>query len=100
VKPEEKQLPIPPEAKTDPASAELLRAWVANNGLHCTMNLGCWGDDEAVVWGILLSDVARHVADALEKDRGLVNADTIGKIRAHFNHELDAPTAETRGDFN
>jgi hypothetical protein len=96
---EEKQLPIPPEANTDANSTELLRAWVANNGLHCTMNLGCWGDDEAVVWGILLSDVARHVADALQKDCGSAKAETLAKIRAHFNHELDSPGG-TPGGFN
>lgn len=89
----EHQLPIPPSAIGDKEATELLRAWIANNSLHCSLNLGCWGDDEAIVWGILLSDVARHVADSLEQQQGMKKADTLAKIREHFNTELDLPTA-------
>jgi len=59
-----REIPIPPGALTDPDSRELVRAWVANNSLHCSLNFGNWGDDEAIGWGVLLSDIARHVADA------------------------------------
>ena len=96
---EERQLPIPPEAHTDAQSAELLRAWIAHNGLHCSLNIGCWGDDEAIIWGILLSDVARHVASALKRDAGIPDSDTLAKIREHFNLELDHPT-DTRAVAN
>jgi hypothetical protein len=54
--------------------------------------MGCWGDDEAVVWGMLLSDVARHIAEMLEKQQGPKKAESLAKIREHFNAELDSPT--------
>jgi len=88
------ELPIPPSATGDLQAREMLRAWIAKEGLHCSLNIGVWGEDEAVVWGILLSDVARHVANALHDDRGLPLEETLGKIREHFNSELDSPTEE------
>ncbi|MFB3916471.1 MAG: DUF5076 domain-containing protein [Terriglobales bacterium] len=96
----ENQLPIPPSAAGDKQATELLRAWVANNSLHCSLNLGCWGDDEAIIWGILLSDVARHVANSLEQQQGLKKLETLGKIREHFNLELDSPTGTHTLDVN
>lgn len=93
------ELPVPEAAGADSESREMLRAWVANAGLHCSLNIGAWGEDEAIVWGILLSDVARHVANALEEGRGVPQNETINRIREHFNLELDSPTDEPRGRF-
>ena len=47
-----REIPIPPGALEDPDSRELVRAWVANNALHCSLNLGNWGEDEAIGWGV------------------------------------------------
>ncbi len=93
------ELVVPPAAKTDAGSREMLRAWIANGGLHCTLSIGAWGDKETIGWGILLTDVVRHVADALQKQDGLDPEDTIKQIRAVFNKELDEPTAEAKGGF-
>ena len=56
--PEDKSISIPPDALTDPEAREMLRAWVAHEGLHCSLNIGQWGEREAAGWGVLLSDVA------------------------------------------
>jgi hypothetical protein len=95
----DEELSIPPGAFEDPKSAELLRAWVANGGLHCNLRIGAFGDNEAITWGILLSDVARHVADALAKEKGIDRRETLTAIREHFDMEFDEPTAETKGGF-
>jgi hypothetical protein len=92
-----RELAIPPHALEDPDSRELVRAWVANNALHCSLDVFNWGDDEAIGWGVLISDIARHVADALKEQNGTDTATTIAKIREVFNDELDSPTAETNG---
>ncbi len=94
-----KQLEIPPLAKNDPNAAEVLRAWVVNGGFQCSLTPGVFGDDEVIVWGILLSDVARHVADALYKSEGQDREETLKAIQMHFNAEIDSPTEETKGDF-
>lgn len=95
-----KELPIPAQAKSDPKSVEVLRAWIVNDGLQCTLTPGAFGDNELIVWGILLSDVANHVADALQKAQGLDREETLRAIQTHFNAEIDSPTEETGGDFH
>jgi Domain of unknown function (DUF5076) len=77
----------------------MIRAWIANKGLHCALNVGTWREKETVGWGILLSDVARHIADALEKDQGQDRVQALKVIRDVFNDELNAPTADVAGDF-
>ena len=93
------ELAVPPAAKTDPKAQEMLRAWIADGGLHCTLSIGAWQDKETIGWGILLTDVVRHVADALHKQHGADPEDTIKQIRAIFNKELDEPTADAKGGF-
>lgn len=96
---DEKEISIPPGAIDDPNRREMLRAWVAHEGLHCTLNIGQWGDREATGWGVLLSDVARHVAIALHEATGVDSADILEHIRIVFNDELDEPTSPASGGF-
>jgi len=56
------QLQIPEAATQDPKSCELLRVWVANKGQHVSLRAGVWKDPAA--WGIMLSDLMQHVANA------------------------------------
>jgi hypothetical protein len=96
------QLPVPGAAIADPKSAEMIRAWIAKQGLHCSLNIGVWGADSGVderkAWGILLADVARHVANALATE-GVAQADSVALIRDSFLGELDSPTSGASGDF-
>jgi hypothetical protein len=97
--PEDKAISIPPDALSDPDAREMLRAWVAHEGLHCTLNIGQWGEREASGWGVLLSDVARHVAQAMHKATGAEPSEILEEIRNVFNEELDEPTSDTSGGF-
>jgi hypothetical protein len=97
-----KTLVVPPAAQRDENSVQLLSAWSAEKGLHCTMNIGMWRDsgrDEAAAWGILLSDVARHVVNALREQYGANSSDTLANIRKAFDRELDEPTSDVDGAF-
>ncbi len=93
------QLPVPPGIAGDDDAREMVRAWVAHQGLHCTLNLGQWGEREAIGWGVLLSDVARHVANALHEQSGVDPQAVLEQLREVFNDELDEPTAEADGGF-
>ena|SRR5438105_1915704 len=88
---------IPEIARADPKSTEMIRAWVAQEALHCALRIGVWKDPSA--WGILLADVARHVANAHEESEGRDRNKTIESIRRLFNAELDKPTDEPKGNF-
>jgi hypothetical protein len=93
------ELPIPQAARTDPRSREMVRAWAAENGLQCSLWIVSDPNQELVLWGILLSDIVRHVADALLKQHQLDPEQSIREIRAHFDYEFDNPTGKTNGDF-
>lgn len=96
------ELPIPKEAKKDRRSREMIRAWIAAQGLHCSLRVGMWqeqGIDEPSAWGILLADVTRHVANAMAEDSGKDVRETIQAIREEFLIELGKPTSEHRGRF-
>jgi uncharacterized protein DUF5076 len=88
------QLPVPPSARSDRNARELVRAWAAHGGLHCSLNVESWGDEERTAWGILLTDLVRHVANALNEAKGWDKAETVQQIRRVFNAELDSPTAD------
>jgi len=75
----------------------MLRAWITGGGLHCTLNIGTWKD--AGNWGIVLADVARHVANATEEAEGTPQSETLDRIRLLFNTELDNPTDKPSGEF-
>src|SRR5258708_22449554 len=93
-------LDIPPGARSDKEASELIRAWAAHGGLQCSLNVDAWqGDQTTIGWGILLSDIARHVSNALHERRGLDQAKTLAEIRKVFNSELDSPTEDVDGKF-
>jgi hypothetical protein len=101
MKASDRSLPIPPVANEDSKSQEMVRAWVANGGLHCSINIGVFGkDNELIGWGILLSDIARHVGDALKQQEGSDPEQVVRAIQTTFNRELQSPTADTKGSFS
>jgi Domain of unknown function (DUF5076) len=94
------KLQIPPSVQSDQNANELIRAWAANGGLVCSLNPGAWPQEQAAVaWGILLSDLARHLADALHETYALDKAALLSRMRAVFDAELDQPSGKTRGNF-
>lgn len=97
-----RELIIPAAAQTDDESWELLRAWVAENGLHCSLKVGVYeaeGIPEEQAWGAILADAARHIADALESLGLRDNETTLREIRRSFENELDSPTSKRSGSL-
>jgi len=92
------QLVVPPEAEEDTKASEVLRAWIAKEDLHCSLRPTIWSDPGN--WGILLADAARHVAAAFEDTSGRSPVESLARIRAIFNAELDRPTADRTGGFH
>lgn len=95
-------LVIPPAAQRDEHAVQMLSAWIAEQGLHCTLNVGMWvsaGHSEPEAWGTLLADIARHIGNALAEQRGLPAQETVQAIRIAMQAELDAPTSPATGEF-
>jgi hypothetical protein len=96
-------LTVPPAAQRDDNAIQMLSAWVAEQGLHCSMKVGMWqaeGRNEPDAWGILLADVVRHLASALQSELGTNAADSVEQIVESLLQELNAPTSEASGGFH
>lgn len=94
--------PIPEAAVRDTGSVELLRAWVAERGLHCSIKIGMYremGVSEERAWGILLADVTRHIANAMSEEFSLEKTATVDGIRSSYLAELSKPTSAAKGNF-
>jgi hypothetical protein len=92
---------IPPAALRDGDAVELLRVWIAEQGLHCSMKIGMYADEgasaEIAAWGVILADLAQHVADALSAEGLGARADLLEGIVENFNEEVSSPTSERIG---
>ena len=91
-----KELFIPHAAETDQKAIEIARIWIAHRQQHVSLLTGPWSEAPAS-WGIMLCDLAHHVANAYE-EQGLGNADEIfSSIVERFNDEAFGPTDEVVG---
>ncbi|UJB19299.1 MULTISPECIES: DUF5076 domain-containing protein [Lysobacter] len=97
------ELNIPPAAQEDENSIEMLRVWIAQKGLHCSLRIGMYEEkadaSEEKAWGIILADAVRHISDGLESGYKKNYADTLQAICRHFNDEISKPTSRMRGEF-
>jgi hypothetical protein len=97
-----KQLPIPPAAAKAPSAMEILRVWVAQGSQHVSIATALWPDPAA--WGLVLADLAQHVARAYEETGGQTAADALARIREALDAEwaspTDDPTGKTSGEIH
>lgn len=91
------QLLIPDAARQDSRSFELLRVWVANNAQHVSLRVGTWDDPAA--WGIMLADLANHVANSYYQDAHLDPVKALQRIKAAFDAEFKLPTDSPEGEI-
>lgn len=94
--------PIPLAATRDEKSVEMLRVWIAEHKLHCSLKVGMYREmniPEELAWGTILADAARHIAKALSEQNEKSEDSLLELIRGHFNAELDAPTSPAAGGF-
>jgi hypothetical protein len=73
----------------------MISGWIAERGLHCTLNIGMWdasGRNEPKAWGVLLADVVRHIANAIEEQKGADAGETAQTIMDAMEREFESPT--------
>ena len=89
-----KQLPIPPLVAQDERAIELARVWAAGGKQQVSLATGLWKD--AASWGIMLVDLAKHVANAYEQTTGENRDRVLQRIKEGFDAEwakqTDTPT--------
>lgn len=92
-----KELPIPPGAIDASEGFEIARVWIAEGKQHVSLMTDIWEDPAA--WGIILVDLAKHVADSYDKRGAFTTADALSRIKDGFDAEWAQSTDEPTGDF-
>lgn len=87
-----KELPIPDAVRTADRALEMARIWVADGDQYVVLSPTLWKDPGA--WGLMLVDLARHVASAYQA-QGSDRGETLARIHAAFQAEWAHPTGAT-----
>ena len=93
-----RELSIPPDAENATQAIEVIRGWIIDDGLQCSLFSTVWAKTPGA-WGILLADAARHAANAIAEDSGASSAEIFAKIRNSLESELREPSDEHQGHF-
>lgn len=88
-------LQIPATVAGDPKATEIARIWAAHGQQHVQLRSGVWEDPGS--WGIMLVDLARHVANAYEQDGRGDYFEVLSRIHDIFEAEWNSPTDIARG---
>ena len=74
-----------------------LRVWIAEQGQHVSIRSGAWEDPFA--WGIVLADLARHIALAHQLQNKDTNPEAfLNRLLEGFEAEIENPTDEPEGE--
>ncbi len=93
----EKSFNLPPAAQRDKASFEVLRVWIAEHGQHVSIQSGAW--DDPFAWGIVLADLARHIALAHQLQNEKTDLEAfMERLLEGFQAEIENPTDEPEGE--
>jgi hypothetical protein len=80
----------PPDGVHDAdTSIEVLRAWIADASLHVTFDPETFRHDVSE-WGRLLSDIAQHIAHAVELDGQMARTDALTAMIEAFERGVGA----------
>jgi hypothetical protein len=84
------ELQPPPDAASDKEAGEVLRAWIVKGGLEVSLHPLAFPEIET--WGLLLVDIARHVARACEMEGKGKYDKNLASIRRLLEAEFQRPT--------
>ena len=77
------ELPIPDSSTNDGPAREILRAWAAGGRQQISIDTRVWEDP--VAWGIMLVDLAKHLANAYEQAGRMEHGVVLGRIKQSFD---------------
>ena len=81
------ELPLPPDALRH-GGEEVLRAFVVEGELHLNVRHSF---ERPAIWGVLLVDVARHVARMYSREGSVLRDQALDEIYKSFQAEWSSP---------
>lgn len=85
-----RELQLPKDAVRDSGALEILRVWIKGEHQQLACRADIWEDPAA--WGLMLVDIARHIAHAYGEERGTNPASLLSRIKQGPEAEWSAPT--------
>ncbi len=84
------EIAIPIKVLRDEAARELLRVWVTSDDTtHVSIDLAHASDP--AVWGIVLADMARHIANVYKIEHEANTKEIVERIAQTFATEVESP---------
>jgi hypothetical protein len=77
---------VPDQVRADPTAQDLLRVWGLGESQVFSVRVERWDDPAA--WGILLADLARHIARSYSEAQSQAEEDALERVIAGFHAEL------------
>ena len=90
-----RELSIPEQTATDSSAFEILRVWIVDGNQVVNIKVEAWDDPAA--WGLLLADLARHIAHAYADLRKDNSSNVLSRIWQGFDVEMRNPTDNPSG---
>jgi hypothetical protein len=84
-------LPLPPTLDQAERAVEMARVWIVDGDQHVVLSPNLWRD--AASWGLMLVDIAGHVASAYQA-QGQDRAAVLQRIREAFDAEWSHRTGK------
>ena len=89
-----RERPIPEKVAASEDAVEVARIWAASGAQHVSVATGIWEDPAA--WGLLLVDLARHIAASYEATSAMNREAAMERVRRGFDAEWSFPTHEPK----
>ncbi|WP_370689781.1 DUF5076 domain-containing protein [Phenylobacterium sp.] len=83
-------LPVPAQITDDPRAIEMLRVWAAGGQQVVSLNPNLW--DDPAHWGIMLVDLAKHIASAYAQSGRYDSTSALDRLKQGFDVEWTSPT--------
>jgi hypothetical protein len=92
-------LSLPRALKGDPNAIEVLRIWLGESGIHCSIDLGLGREQaEESEWGLFLAQVIRRVGRLIEEQGGMEADAVVTDIVDALLEEISRSTSDPEDD--
>ncbi len=82
-----RQLHMPDDVEKAAEAIEVVRGWVIDKHLQCSISASVFADHAQ--WGVLLADLAQHIAGAMHEVHKVDQQETLQKIVTAFTTAMN-----------